>query len=138
MLSPPDIDQLLGFARAQPTSDPANVNNAFMGMVTPNRMHYVILFNGNYQDALTNFSQDDLDKYVKKYGEIEDELSLNLLYTNYLGGPLNSSGVEKLFFKTIKYMGLEGKIDLQRIQSTGTIIKINLDNNNNPIPVPCL
>nr|WP_314495160.1 hypothetical protein [uncultured Chryseobacterium sp.] len=67
MLSPPDIDQLLGFARAQPTSNPANVNNAFMGMVAPNGMHYVIWFNGTYQDAITTYSQSDLDAFGRDY-----------------------------------------------------------------------
>jgi hypothetical protein len=68
MLSPPDIDQLLGFARAQSTSSNlTNVNNAFIGMVAPNGMHYVIWFNGTYQDAVKTFSQEDLDKYVIDY-----------------------------------------------------------------------
>lgn len=55
MLSPNDIDQLLGFARAQPTSNPANVNNAYVGMVAPNGMHYVIWFNGTYGECCNKF-----------------------------------------------------------------------------------
>jgi len=74
MFSPPDIDQLLGFARAQPTSSD-NTKNAYLGVVAPNGMHYVMSFNGTYQDALTNFSQEDLNTYTKKYIEIESNLT---------------------------------------------------------------
>lgn len=139
MLSPPDIDQLLGFARAQPTSS-NNTGNAFMGMVAPNGMHYVIWFKGTYQDALTNFSQEDLDAYTKLYRRQEAELSdVEISGTAYIDGNeiINSAGVEKLFFNTLKKMGLEGKVILQRVESDGTINSINLDSNNQPTASPC-
>ncbi|MCJ7933131.1 MAG: hypothetical protein MUW56_05715 [Chryseobacterium sp.] len=140
MLSPPDIDQLLGFARAQPTSNPANVKNAFVGMIAPNGIHYVIWFNGTYQDALTNFSQDSLNKYTQKYRKLEkdltDETISGMKYMNS-DGSINNLGVEKLFFETLKSMGLEGKVNLQRIENDGTVKNINLDNNSQPIPTSC-
>lgn len=49
MLSPPDINQLLGFARAQGNNGDPTL--AFVGMVAPNGMHYIIRFTGTYQDA---------------------------------------------------------------------------------------
>lgn len=109
MLSPPDVDQLLGFARAQPTSNPANANNAYVGMVAPNGMHYVIWFNGTYQDAITNFSQDQLDGFGEDYSELASDLTTPLLYGQTYrnsDGSINSLGVEKLFFTTLKKMGL--------------------------------
>ncbi|WP_185288765.1 hypothetical protein [Chryseobacterium lactis] len=140
MLSPPDIDQLLGFARAQSTSSNlTNVNNAFIGMVAPNGMHYVIWFNGTYQDAVKTFSQEDLDKYVIDYRELEkdltDETKNGMMYMNS-DGSINHLGVEKLFFETLKNMGLDGKVNLQRIE--GSAVKsINLDSDNKPTPTSC-
>lgn len=140
MLSPPDIDQLLGFARAQSTSNPLNVNDAFIGMVAPNGMHYVIWFNGTYEDAITNFSQEQLNKYIDKYqqreSELTDEVISGMMYMNS-DGSINNLGVEKLFFETLKNMGLEGKVNLQRIENDGNVKIITLDSNNQPTPITC-
>ncbi|ANF51847.1 hypothetical protein A0O34_15600 [Chryseobacterium glaciei] len=136
MLSPPDVDQLLGFARAQPTSNPANVNNAYLGMVAPNGMHYVIWFNGNYQDSLTNFSQDQLDNYVNDYITYKDLFLLDNAYSSdHLN--LNSDGLEKLFFDTLKNMGLDGKVNLQRIENDGTVKIVSLNSSNQPTSSTC-
>lgn len=140
MLSPPDVDQLLGFARAQPTSNSENVKNAFVGMVAPNGMHYVIWFNGSYQDSITSFSQNDLNNYVIDYRELEKNLTDFAKNGNtYINsdGTINNLGVEKLFFETIKNMGLEGKINLQRIENDGSVKNIDLNGNNQPISTTC-
>ncbi|OCA80191.1 hypothetical protein BBH99_16510 [Chryseobacterium contaminans] len=141
MLSPPDIDQLLGFARAQPTHDALNVKNAYMGMVAPNGMHYVAIFDGNYQDALKNFSQQEIDNQIADYIKIESELTdIGRSGNTYINsnGTINNLGVEKLFFETLRNMGLEGKVRLQRIENNDTVIKnIDLDGNNTPTPTTC-
>jgi len=140
MLSPPDIDQLLGFAKAQPTSNPANVNNAYLGMIAPNGMHYVIHFNGTYDDAIKTFSQEQLDEFSDKYSDLERDLKEPILNgTKYINsnGKINNLGVETLFFETLKKMGLEGKVNLQRVETNGIIQNINLDNNNTPNAIPC-
>ena len=139
MLSPPDIDQLLGFARAQGNNgDPTQ---AFVGMVAPNGMHYIIRFTGNYQDSISfNFMDADLKKLKDDYIEMESNLKEPLLNgTKYVNsdGSINNNGVEKLLFETLKNMGLAGKINLQRIESSGSVQNINLDSNNEPIAVPC-
>jgi hypothetical protein len=135
MFSPPDIDQLLGFAKAQPTSNPANINNAYLGMIAPNGMHYVIQFTGTYQDAIKTFSQEDLDNYKIIYQNVSDVMLLDSQYsTDHL--KLNAKGVETLFFDTLKKMGLDGKVNLQRIEDN-QIKNINLDSNNQPIPTAC-
>ncbi|WFB65886.1 hypothetical protein [Chryseobacterium sp. WX] len=140
MLSPPDVDQLLGFARAQPTSNSENVKNAFVGMVAPNGMHYVIWFNGSYQDALTNYSQDNINGYILDYVKTESDLTDFAKNGNtYINsdGTINNLGVEKLFFETIKNMGLEGKVNLQRIENDGSVKNINLNGNNQPTSTTC-
>ncbi|MBK1894718.1 hypothetical protein [Chryseobacterium paridis] len=140
MLSPADIDQLLGFARAQPTSNPTNVNNAYLGMVAPNGMHYVIWFNGDYADATKTFSQAQLDKFSDKYRDFASDLIEPILYGNkYIdsSGKINNLGVETLFFETLKNMDLEGKVNLQRIEKEGTINNITLNASNQPVSATC-
>ncbi|MCS4303755.1 hypothetical protein [Chryseobacterium sp. BIGb0232] len=138
MLSPPDIDQLLQFALAQ--GNQGDPNNAYIGMVAPNGMHYVARFNGGYNDALKTFSQQEIDVYVKIYKDTEsdltDESKNGMTYMNG-DGSINNLGVEKLFFETLKNMGLEGKVNLQRIESSGSVKNIKLDNNNQPTSTAC-
>ena len=50
---------------------------------------------------------------------------------------MNNKGVEKLLLETLKNMGLNGKVSLQRIETSGAVQSINLDSNNQPIAVPC-
>ncbi|MDH6252832.1 hypothetical protein M2347_002559 [Chryseobacterium sp. H1D6B] len=139
MLSPPDIDQLLGFARAQGNyGDPTK---AYLGMVAPNGMHYVIQFNGDYADALTSFSDDQLNAFSKIYKDIEKDLTdLANNGTTYVdsNGNLNNVGAEILFFKTLKNMGLEEKVNLQRIENDSIVKTIYLNSGNQPVSVSCL
>ncbi|WP_131701438.1 hypothetical protein [Chryseobacterium sp. FH2] len=139
MLSPPDIDQLLGFARAQPTALD-NTNNAYLGMVAPNGMHYVMWFKGTYAQSLQTYSQDTLDKFVKKYREFDKNLTdwakNGTKYVNS-NGDLNNLGAETLFFETLKNMGLVNMVTLQRVESNNTIKSISLNSNNEPIPTNC-
>jgi len=139
MLSPPDIDQLLGFARAQGNyGDPTQ---AFVGMVAPNGMHYIIRFEGTYQESTSfNFMDVDLKKKNDVYIDLESNLKEPLLYgTQYINadGSINNKGVEKLLLETLKDMGLSGKVKLQRIDNNGTVQNINMDSNNQPVAVPC-
>ncbi|WP_294234713.1 hypothetical protein [uncultured Chryseobacterium sp.] len=130
MLSPPDIDQLLQFALAQGNGSSIAVGNAYVGMIAPNGMHYIIQFNGIYQDALITFTDETLqpfkDRYQTRYGMISS------------GGTVGNEAIERFFFKTVKDMGLEGKINLQRVESDGTIKTIvkNTDGSTTAIPCP--
>lgn len=138
MLSPPDIEQLLQFALAQGNNGVPT--NAFIGMVAPNGMHYVIWFNGGYNDALVTFSQEQINGFSDKYRDLAGDLKETLLYgTKYINsdGSINNLGVETLFFDTLKNMGLDGKVNLQRIENGGTIKSINLNSSNQPTPTDC-
>ena len=126
MLSPPDIDQLLQFVLAQGNGDPTKASNAFIGMVAPNGMHYVATFNGSYNDALVTFSQTDLTSY-------NDLMSMR----NSIFNPSTPEGYEKLFFKALMDMKLDGKVNLQRIESDGTVKTITKDNNGKITANPC-
>ncbi len=126
MLSPGDIDQLLGFARAQGNyGDPTQ---AFVGMVAPNGMHYIIRFEGTYQDATSfNFMQTDIDN-------LGDIMTVR---NSIFKSSTSSDSIEKLFFKTLNDMGLDKKIILQRVENDGTIKTINKNNDGTITPVPC-
>ncbi|WP_267406873.1 MULTISPECIES: hypothetical protein [unclassified Chryseobacterium] len=127
MLSPPDIDQLLGFARAQGNyGDPSKT---YMGMVAPNGIHYVIWFSGSYNDALVTYTDETLkpfkDRYQTRYGTINSE------------GTVSNEAIENFFLKTLKDMGLEGKVNLQRIESNGTVKNIIKNSDGIATSIPC-
>lgn len=129
MFSPPDIEQLLQFALAQ--GNYGNPSNAYMGMVAPNGMHYVMTFNGNYNDALVTFSQEELNKLTDRY---------QVRYGMYKPSnrEMNNGEIENFFFKALKDMGLNGKANLQRIENDGTIKSVTLNGDNNTsTATPC-
>ncbi|MGD1319904.1 hypothetical protein [Chryseobacterium sp. 2R14A] len=149
IFSPPDILKLLNYAISQPNG---TYSNAFFGVLGSESCttctggyeyrNYIIQFNGTGQD---------LDKYL--YQTIWDKIALVRTYRKtafeLLKNPdnvksedkLNSNGLEKLFFETLKNMGMEGKVNLQRIENqdngTTTIQNITQDNNGNPTATPC-
>ncbi|MFP3831478.1 hypothetical protein [Chryseobacterium sp. SIMBA_028] len=147
MFSPPDITKMLSFAMAQTNG---NIGNGFMGMIGSEPCsscpdgyryyHYIINFNGTSQE-LAGFLYNanwDLKKIIKDYRDREKELSENLSYTNQLGGNLNSNGLQKLFFDTLKNMKMEGKVSLQKIEDNGTVQSIALTSNgSSTTATPC-
>lgn len=146
MHSPPDIDNgLLKLARSQPTQPVGEHNNAYFGMIVKKACstcaggfkiyHYVIRFNGNYDDAITNFSQEKLDELTLDYQKLEDVLT-NLygpFGNTYIDGTgrITNEGLEILFFETLKSMNLDNKLILQRVDDDGngniTVNNITLD-----------
>ena len=139
MFSPNDIEQLLGFARAQ--GNYGVPSNAYLGMVAPNGMHYVIRFNGNYNAAMVTFTDDDLKKFKEDYRELKGNLTEPLLNgTMYINsdGSINNLGVEKLFFETLRNMDLIGKAILQRVDNSGTVNTIYNNNDGTITAVPCI
>lgn len=151
MHSPPDIDNnLLAFARAQPTGEH---KNAYFGMIMKKTCtgcpsgfkiyHYIIRFDGTYNDALTSFSDADLKMRGKDYEKLYTDLtypfgSYGSTYIDSLTGDLTNEGLEVLFFDTINKMGLTNKVILQRIEDNGTVNNINLNPDGLHItPIPC-
>ncbi|WP_332453425.1 hypothetical protein [Chryseobacterium aquaticum] len=141
MHSAPDIESnLLAFARAQPTGEH---KNAYFGMVVKKvctscpggfkTYNYIMRFDGEYSDALTSFSQLDIDKLKIEYSIKESKLSdpTGSYGSTYIdsAGNLTNEGLEVLFFDTVKKMGLTNKIILQRIEDDvdGTVNNITLN-----------
>jgi len=146
MLSPPDILKMLNYALAQPNG---NLSNGFLGMVGSEKCgtcpdgykyhNYIIRFSGNSQELekfifQTNWDEKDLDK---TYTRRKKELSKDTNYADYKYGPLNSDGLEKLFFDTLQNMGMEAKVNLQRIEDNGTVKNITQNSNGTTSATQC-
>ncbi|WP_411811036.1 hypothetical protein ACLB9Y_12940 [Chryseobacterium scophthalmum] len=145
MPSPPDIIKMLHYALSQPNG---NISNGFLGMVGSEECNtcpggykyhnYVIRFSGTLQELGGFTSQNwDSEDLIKTYRDAKYELSTNINYANYQYGPLNSDGLEKLFFDTLQNMGIEGKVNLQRIEDNGTIQNITQNSNGTTSATPC-
>lgn len=145
MLSPPDILKMLNYALAQPNG---NLSNGFLGMVGSEKCgtcpdgykyhNYIIRFSGNSQELekfifQTNWDEDALEiDYNNKVREIKK----NPLYINQ-DKKLNNTGLQKLFFDTLKNMKMEEKVTLQKIEDNGLVQNIILDNASNPSTIQC-
>lgn len=146
MFSPPDIQTLLGFAAAQ-----NNVGDAYFGMIAAewcttcpdpkNILNYVIQYTGEASDLGVGgshvYTEAQIKQYIKDYQKKVDKLLKNPLYSVNNGAKLSQVGLEKLFFDTLKNMGLDGKVNLQRVESTGKVNNITLESNGLPIGTPC-
>ncbi|WP_294224892.1 hypothetical protein [uncultured Chryseobacterium sp.] len=139
MHSPPDIDNnLLAFAKAQPTGEH---KNAYFGMIVKKVCtgcpsgykiyHYIVRFDGTYNESLKSFSESDLDKLNNEYIIKASKLSnpSGPYGSTYIdsAGNLSNEGLEVLFFDTVNKMGLSNKIILQRIEDDGTVNNITLN-----------
>ncbi|ASK31282.1 hypothetical protein CEY12_14725 [Chryseobacterium sp. T16E-39] len=136
MLSPPDIIKLFDFSIAQPNG---NIGNGFMGMIGSESCsscpggiryyNYIINFSGTSQE-LSQFLYNtswDLNKLKTEFQILEGQMALDLSNVDYLGADLNAQGLEKLFFETLRGMGMEGKVNLQRIEDNGAVKNITLN-----------
>lgn len=79
-----------------------------------------------------------MEKLKKIYRDREDELLDYSTYIDLSTGKLSSNGLQKLFFDTLKSMGLEGKVNLQKIEDSGLVQNITLNSDGNgTTPTPC-
>ncbi len=148
MLSVKDMLDLLTLALyQQPTG---NQNNASSGMIGSTicsacpdgyyYFHYIATFSGNPAELnqLVNGTNWDEGKLITDYQRMYSKIRKEDQYTDYNLETVNYKGLEKLFFETLKNMGLENKVSLQRVDNDGTVNNINLDTNNEPNATPCL
>ncbi|WP_111960607.1 hypothetical protein [Chryseobacterium lathyri] len=147
MFSPPDIvDALFGFATAQNIQD--GVGNAYLGMIAgewcntcPNNVqyiHYVIQYTGAAAELGGYvYTEAQMKQFEKDYRKKVNKLLKDPLNSNNNGATLNNVGLEKLFFDTLKNIGIDGKVNLQRIESNGTINNVTLNSNGSINANPC-
>jgi hypothetical protein len=149
MFSPSDIINMLKYALAQPNG---TIGNGFLGMIGSETCdnptactdgflyhNYIIRYSGISLEQLGNEASKpwDTDALEKDYDDRVREMKKNPLYTSG-NKRLKTNGLQKLFFDTLKNMGIEGNVNLQKIENDGSIQNIILDNSNNPMGTPCL
>ncbi|SHE49229.1 hypothetical protein [Chryseobacterium sp. OV279] len=139
IFSATDISALIDIARYQNIGD---AENGFMGLVAPNGIHYVIHFNGSHSELpVTGSLDNNIDEW--NYFQIREQWDIldndtSGTYCNVGENKLNSKGLEKIFFSTLKRMGLENKVVLQKINENNSVSTINLNSNGATDAVPCI
>jgi len=137
MFSSTDISTLIEIVRYQ---NIGNAGNGYMGIVAPNDIHYIMYFNGSHSDLpIDSYNERDLEDWNTAQAYWKDNLRVfeRTTYSTNDGKSLNSKGLEKIFFKTLKEMGLENKITLQKVDGNN-VFTINLQSNGIPNELPCL
>lgn len=103
IFSSTDIATLIEIARYNGSSNPTN---AYMGLIAPNGIHYIIRFKGLQTDlpAFGSFSETQIE--IWKIDQItlwQQLLKKNSYYSIVTGKKiLNSKGLEKILFDTLK------------------------------------
>jgi hypothetical protein len=133
MLAPADIAKMLQFAIAQPNG---NIGDGYLGMVgvgsDGTQYHYVIHYTGNMQDLSQYIYNNNWD-----LDQLKQDFGIRYGIHKPSNGNMTNSGLEKLFFKTLKDMGLENKVSLQRVENDGVIKTITNNNDGTVNAIPC-
>nr|WP_315028030.1 hypothetical protein [uncultured Chryseobacterium sp.] len=138
MFSATDISTLIEIARYQSVG---NAENGYMGVMAPGDIHYVIYFNGNHNDIPTINSYSDLQ--IDTWNINQKIQSYKLLkvdsFVNIVNGKkeLNSKGLEQIFYSTLKSMGLDNKVTLQKVDDTNKISTVKMNSDGSTILDPC-
>ena len=133
-----DIKTLINIARYNGVGDPSN---AFMGVIIPGGMHYVIRFDGSQGDLppLIVFPNGEIDSFSKK--QINDWNKEQWRdYQDLILKPnmTMNEKIEKIFFDTITKMGLGNKMILQKIDDANNkVYTIHKNPNGTTTSVPC-
>ena len=139
IFSAKDISTLIEIARYNGSSNPTN---AFMGLIAPNGIHYLIRFNGLQTDLPPFNSFSDVQKEI---WNIEQAIQKNDLlsenqFTQTINGKkiLNFKGLEKILFDTLEKMGLKDKVVVQKMDDNNnvSIVIQNPDKSTTPISCP--
>lgn len=129
IFSATDISTLIEIARYQSIG---NAGNGYMVIVAPGGIHYVMFFNGTHNEipAYGSYSEGQLKSWNDKQ------------WTDYLNMVGDSSmpihqKLEQIFSSTLKTMGLNNKVILQRVEGDSKISTINQNSDGTTSPRPC-
>ncbi|SDJ75408.1 hypothetical protein [Chryseobacterium jejuense] len=124
-----DIAILIEIARYQAIG---NTGNAYMVVVAPGGIQYVMYFNGTHNEipAYGSYSVGQLDGWNKEQW---------LTYINTVSNDnlSNYQKLEKVFSSTLKSMGLQNKVILQRVEEDSKISTINQNSDGSTTANPC-
>lgn len=129
IFSATDIATLIEIARHQ---DIGKTEDAFVGVVAPNNIHYIITFKGIHSN-LPIHPFEDL-KLTNWNNQLWDE------YLNIITEPnlTKNEKLEIVFFSLIQKMNLQNNITLQRIDNNNLINTIHQNSDKIIIYTPCL
>ncbi|REC63327.1 hypothetical protein DRF65_06660 [Chryseobacterium pennae] len=140
IFSSDDISTLIEIARYQSIG---NTGDAYMGVVAPGGIHYVMYFDGSHGDLPIPNSYSELQRdtwnvnqKIQSFKLLKVESFISVVNGNK---ELNSRGLEQIFFSTLKSMGLENKINLQKIDyitNNVSTIKLNSDGSTSSTVCP--
>ncbi|PKF74678.1 hypothetical protein CW752_07640 [Chryseobacterium sp. PMSZPI] len=137
IFSATDIATLIEIARYQSIG---NIGNAYVGLMAPNGIHYVIFFKGNHGNLPANvFDPDKIDIWNFSQFVLQRDLLKDPSFYSIINGQkvLNNKGLEQVFFNTLEKMGLQNKIALQKIENNNTVLTVNQNSDGTITPVPC-
>lgn len=141
MFSATDISTMIEIARNQTMSNGvSNAGNAFLGLVAPNGVHYLIRFDGDHGNLPPNpFSGFDLDGRNMEQYVLMQQLMNNSSYYSVVNGNkiLNNKGLERILFKTLSKMNLQNKVILQKIDDNNKVSTVNKNSDGTTTSVPC-
>ncbi|MEJ5103520.1 hypothetical protein [Chryseobacterium sp. MYb328] len=132
IFSSDDIYTLIEIARYQSIG---NTGNAYMGLVAPGGIHYVMYFDGSHGDlpAYGSYSEEQLKNWNDQQWDDYVESILNNNFSTY-------EKLEILLFSTLNKMGVKNKVILQRIEEKAGGVEVSTINQNSDgtiKPSPC-
>lgn len=132
IFSSDDISTLIEMARYQSIG---NTGDAYMGLVAPGGIHYVMYFDGSHGDlpAFGSYTHQEKEDWNK--GQWKDYLKSISDYSITMNEKL-----EQIFFSTLESMRLNNKIILQRIEEREQGVKVFTVKQNSDgtiAPSPC-
>ncbi|MCD9856307.1 hypothetical protein LUD75_16405 [Epilithonimonas sp. JDS] len=138
VFSPTDIGTLIEIARYNGASDP---NNAFMGLVAPNNVHYVIRFGDTHAGLpiTGSYSQTQIEIWKIDQITLWQQLLMSDNYYSLISGKkvLNAKGLERILFDTLEKMGLKNKVNLLKIDENNSVSIIVQNSDKSTISIPC-
>lgn len=129
IFSADDISTLIEIARYQAIG---NTGNAYMVVIAPGGIHYVMYFNGTHNEipAYGSYSAEQL----KNWNDQQWDNYVESISNNNLS---NHEKLEKVVSSTLKSMGLQNKVILQRVEGDTKISTINQNSDGSTTANPC-
>ena len=129
IFSATDISTLIEIARYQAIG---NAGNAYMVVIAPGGIHYVMYFYGTHNEipAYGSYSEGQL----KNWNDQQWEKNLDLVSDSNLS---QNEKLEQIFFSTLENMELKNKIILHRVEDETKTLTINQNSDGSTKAIPC-
>ncbi|MDY3344760.1 hypothetical protein PG326_07085 [Riemerella anatipestifer] len=129
IFSASDVASLIEIARYRGTG---NREDAFMGMVAPGDIHYLIRFTGKENELPSYGSYSP--EMLKELNEFQWDFYVKTFSKSNL---TKEQRLEQTLFKTLEKMGLKNRVTLQRIDKNNNVSTISQNQNGTINVTPC-